>query len=94
MRSKQNSWTQPPSSLRPSNSQRKVPVSEVAAATQTEVHRYPGVYLQKPKDAAHRWIARVSINGKRIAVPGRHASAQEASDARAAFLAKHAAGAA
>ncbi|MGY6161859.1 hypothetical protein [Paraburkholderia strydomiana] len=49
---------------------------------------YPGVYLHRPKHAAHRWVARVTINSKCKAVPGRYDSAEEAYAARVAFLAK------
>jgi hypothetical protein len=49
---------------------------------------YPGVYLHRPKRAVHRWIARVTINGKCKAVPGRYDTPLEAYKARVAFLAK------
>jgi hypothetical protein len=60
-------------------------VSEVQATQQ----QYPGVYLQKPKTSFPRWIGRVYLNGKRTAVPGRYDTAQEACDARVAFMAAH-----
>lgn len=48
---------------------------------------YTGVRLHRPKHASHRWIARVTINGKDAAVPGRFDTPEEASAARAAFIA-------
>jgi hypothetical protein len=49
---------------------------------------YPGVRHHRPKDAAHRWIACVTIDGKAKQVPGRYDTAAEASAARTAFIAK------
>jgi hypothetical protein len=51
---------------------------------------YVGIYMHRPKNRSHRWIARVTIDGKRQQVPGRYDSAKEAHDARVAFIAKHA----
>jgi hypothetical protein len=48
---------------------------------------YVGVRLHRPKHASHRWIARVTINGKDAAVPGRFDTPEEASAARTAFIA-------
>lgn len=59
-------------------------MSEVQATQQ----KFPGVYLQKPKDSVPRWIGRAWVNGVRKAVPGRYLTAQEAAAARDAFIAK------
>lgn len=49
-----------------------------------------GVYLQKPKSASHRWVARVTLaDGTLKAVPGRYDTAAEAAAARAAFIKQH-----
>lgn len=59
-----------------------------AAQQQNPVSPYPGVRMHRPKHASHRWIGRVTHNGKRIAVPGRYDTAIEAHNARCDFLVK------
>jgi hypothetical protein len=55
------------------------------AATQQKT---VGVYLHRPKDAAHLWVGRIWIKGKCSQVPGRYQTAIEAHNARCDHMAK------